>query len=137
MPELGNLEAHLAEVGSLTLDREIDYSLEEVTRESLTAVDEALERIEQGSFGLCTSCGATIASERLEALPWASLCIDCKRTRGARLTEQAWKRLPEVRVGSSPDGLAPISVAEQPLGAGLWQWLSLAAVALARSAPTS
>lgn len=79
VPELGNLEAHLAEVGSLTLDREIDYSLEEVTRESLTAVDEALERIEQGSFGLCTSCGAKIASERLEALPWASLCIDCKR----------------------------------------------------------
>lgn len=40
------------------------------------------------------------------------------------------KRLPEVRVGSSPDGLAPISVAEQRLGAGLWQWLSFAAVAI-------
>lgn len=78
VPELGNLEAHLAEVSSLTLDREIDYSLEEGTRQSLAAVDEALERIANGSFGLCTSCGAEM-SERLQARPWASLCIDCKR----------------------------------------------------------
>ncbi len=40
------------------------------------------------------------------------------------------RQLPEVRVGSSPDALAPISVAEKQLGAGLWQWLSFASVAL-------
>jgi RNA polymerase-binding protein DksA len=78
--ELNSLaEAHLAEAGSLTLDREIDYTLEEAAQERLKEIEVALERIERESFGLCTSCGAEIASERLEALPWASLCIDCKR----------------------------------------------------------
>ncbi len=77
--ELNSLEAHLAEVGSITLDREIDYSLEEVVQEGLAAITAALERIEQGSFGRCVSCGRPIAAERLAALPWASLCIDCKR----------------------------------------------------------
>jgi DnaK suppressor protein len=77
--ELSSLEEHLAEVGTVTLDREIDYSLEEVAHEQLAAVAEALERIEQGTFGLCASCGRPIAPERLAALPWTSLCIDCKR----------------------------------------------------------
>jgi len=79
-PELASLEEpHLAEAGSLTLDREIDYTLEEAAQERLKEIEVALERIERGNYGLCTSCGATIASERLEAVPWASLCIDCKR----------------------------------------------------------
>jgi len=77
--ELSSLEEHLAEAGSVTLEREIDYSLEEVVQERLAAIAEAQKRIDQGSFGLCVSCGATIAAERLVALPWASLCIDCKR----------------------------------------------------------
>jgi len=77
--ELSSLEEHLAEAGSVTLEREIDYSLEEVVNERLTAISEALERIEQGNFGRCVSCAAAIAAERLAALPWASLCIDCKR----------------------------------------------------------
>ena len=77
--ELSSLEEHLAEAGSVTLEREIDYSLEEVVNERLAAISEALARIEQGNFGVCVSCGALIAPERLTALPWASLCIDCKR----------------------------------------------------------
>ena len=77
--ELNSLEEHLAEVGSVTLDREIDYSLEEVAQEGLAAITRALERIEGGGFGSCVSCGRPIAAERLAALPWASLCIDCKR----------------------------------------------------------
>jgi DnaK suppressor protein len=78
-PELAGLEEHFAEVGSVTLDREIDHSLEEVAQEGLVAIAGALERIEQGTFGNCTSCAQSIAPERLAALPWASLCIDCKR----------------------------------------------------------
>jgi RNA polymerase-binding transcription factor DksA len=79
VPELSTLEGHLAEAGALTLDREIDYTLEEATQAHLEAVDLALGKIEQGRFGLCESCSQPIASERLEALPWATLCIDCKR----------------------------------------------------------
>ena len=79
-PDMGSLEeSHLADAGSLTLDREIDYTLEEAAQERLKETEAALERIESGSFGLCTSCGSEITSERLEAIPWASFCIDCKR----------------------------------------------------------
>jgi len=45
----------------------------------LAQIDTALERIQDGSFGTCAKCGKPIAEERLEARPWASLCIDCQR----------------------------------------------------------
>lgn len=80
VPDVGSLEeSHLAEAGSLTLDREIDYTLEEAAQERMKETEMALERIESGKYGRCTSCGLEITSERLEAVPWASLCIDCKR----------------------------------------------------------
>ena len=70
---------HLAETATATLDREIDYTLEENSGQVLTEIDAALQRIEDGTYGTCTNCGQEIPSERLEAYPWASLCIDCKR----------------------------------------------------------
>ena len=70
---------HLAEAATLTLDREIDYSLEENSTGVLKAIDEALARIDEGTFGTCALCGQPIPEERLEALPYATLCIDCKR----------------------------------------------------------
>ncbi len=73
------LDNHLAETATVTLDREIDYTLEENEARVLAAIDAALERIEQGTYGLCASCGKPIAAERLEALPYATQCIECKR----------------------------------------------------------
>jgi RNA polymerase-binding protein DksA len=70
---------HLADSATVTFTREMDYSLEENAGHVLTAIDEALEKIEDGTFGLCTRCGDPIAEERLEAMPYATKCIDCKR----------------------------------------------------------
>ncbi|MDX6514567.1 MAG: DnaK suppressor protein, partial [Gaiellaceae bacterium] len=56
-----------------------DFTLEENAEQVLSAIDAALERIEAGTYGLCTRCGKPISIERLEALPWATLCIDDKR----------------------------------------------------------
>jgi RNA polymerase-binding transcription factor len=70
---------HLAETASVTIDREIDYSLEENETRVLAAIDAALGRIEDGTYGTCERCGNAIEPERLEALPWATLCIDDKR----------------------------------------------------------
>jgi len=70
---------HLAETATATLGREIDYTLGENSGEVLAQIDAALQRIEQGTYGTCTNCGREIRIERLEATPWASLCIDCKR----------------------------------------------------------
>lgn len=72
-------DGHLAETASATLGREIDYTLEENSGEVLAQIDAALERIEDGTYGTCASCGRPIPVERLDAYPWASLCIDCKR----------------------------------------------------------
>jgi RNA polymerase-binding protein DksA len=76
---IGASDNHLGDSAAGTLDREIDYTLEGHSGQVLIQIDAALERIEAGSFGMCTNCGKPIAEERLEARPWASLCIDCQR----------------------------------------------------------
>ena len=48
----------------------------------LAEIDRALARIEDGTYGTCTNCGKEIALARLDAQPWASLCIDCARLNG-------------------------------------------------------
>jgi RNA polymerase-binding protein DksA len=70
---------HLADSATATLNREIDYTLEENSGHVLGALDDALERIENGTFGKCVRCGRQIAEERLEAIPYATRCIDCQR----------------------------------------------------------
>jgi RNA polymerase-binding protein DksA len=70
---------HLGETASATLGREIDYTLGDNAEQVISEIDAALERIEDGSYGTCSSCGEEIPRARLEANPWASLCIDCKR----------------------------------------------------------
>ncbi len=69
----------MADTATETVDRVIDYTLEEHDERLLAAIDEALERIDAGTYGICDNCGAQIAPDRLEAMPWTTLCIDCKR----------------------------------------------------------
>jgi DnaK suppressor protein len=75
----GSADQHMADTATETVDREIDYTLEEHDERMLTAIDGALRRIDAGTYGVCVNCGAQIPAERLEAMPWATLCIDCKR----------------------------------------------------------
>jgi RNA polymerase-binding protein DksA len=77
--EIGASDNHLAETATATLGREIDYTLGENSGQVLAAIDAALKRIDEGTYGTCVSCGEQIRHERLEATPWVSLCIDCKR----------------------------------------------------------
>jgi len=70
---------HLAETATATLGREIDYTLGDNAEHVLAGIDAALKRIEEGTYGTCAGCGTEIPEGRLEANPWASLCIDCKR----------------------------------------------------------
>ena len=72
----------LGDTASITLGREIDYTLGENSQVVLVEIDRALERIAAGTYGTCTNCGNEIAVGRLEAHPWASLCIDCARLDG-------------------------------------------------------
>ncbi len=70
---------HPGDVATITFDREIDYTLEENEERLLAEIDSALERIDEGTFGICQTCGEPIGAERLEAVPHTTQCIDCKR----------------------------------------------------------
>jgi DnaK suppressor protein len=73
------VDNHLAETASVTLDREMGYSLEENEARLLGAIEAALQRIDNGTYGRCERCGNEIEPERLEAIPWATLCLEDKR----------------------------------------------------------
>jgi RNA polymerase-binding protein DksA len=75
---------HLADTATDTYDRELDYTLEENSEHVLAEIEAALKRIEDGTYGQCTNCGRQIPEERLEARPYATLCIDCQRQREGR-----------------------------------------------------
>jgi len=70
---------HLAETASVTLDREMDYTLEEVSTHVLEEIDAALSRLAAGTYGACITCGQRVGEERLAAIPYATQCIRCRR----------------------------------------------------------
>ncbi len=70
---------HLADTATDTYARELDEGLSEDVERVLVEVDAALARLEAGEYGLCRVCGREIGAERLEAVPYATLCIDDKR----------------------------------------------------------
>jgi DnaK suppressor protein len=73
-----NYRDHMADQGSATFERELDMTLEDNVRDALASVRGALARMDAGEYGTCARCGKTIANERLEAIPTATLCISCK-----------------------------------------------------------
>jgi RNA polymerase-binding protein DksA len=73
------LDSHPADSATETLDREIEMTLEDNAGHLLASIDAALVRIDQGTYGQCENCGSGISAERLEALPYATKCIECKR----------------------------------------------------------
>ena len=70
---------HIADSATDTFMRELDDGLEENAEHLLADVNAALARLDDGTYGTCTACGRRIPDERLEAIPWASLCLDDKR----------------------------------------------------------
>lgn len=74
----GGYDEDLADVASTTFEREKSVALESSVQHVLTQVEEALERIEEGTYGRCLRCGNFIDYARLKVLPYATLCIRCK-----------------------------------------------------------
>ncbi len=68
----------LADVASDTFEREKEFAIENSVQELLEQVEEALGRIDDRSYGICEVCGQSIHPDRLRALPYARLCINCK-----------------------------------------------------------
>ena len=74
-------DEEFADTGSFTFARERDLSLAGNARDLIDKVEHALARIDAGSFGRCEACGAAIEAERLDALPYATLCLADARQR--------------------------------------------------------
>jgi DnaK suppressor protein len=86
-------------------DREINFILSDREREKLQLIEEAIERIDEGSYGVCESCESDIAPGRLEAMPFTRLCVSCQaeREKEARQSrrfddERAYRRLGSTEV---------------------------------------
>jgi DnaK suppressor protein len=61
----------------------IHLRLKQTDAKILQAIDEALQRIDKGTFGICRDCGGPIAEARLNAIPWTRVCITCKEKQKA------------------------------------------------------
>ena len=76
---LSNTPLHLADLGTDNYEQEVTLSLLENEDQTLEAIRAAMERIEKGTFGSCERCHKEISRERLKAIPYASLCVECAR----------------------------------------------------------
>ncbi|MDR1024422.1 MAG: TraR/DksA family transcriptional regulator [Treponema sp.] len=68
----------LADIASDDIDRKMIEAIGSQELKRLRLIDSALTRIQQGKYGLCIKCGKRIPQERLEAIPYALMCIECK-----------------------------------------------------------
>ena len=77
--EVASFDEEYADAGTFTFERERDLSLTNNIRDLIEKIDRALERIDEGAYGLCERCGRPIEKARIKALPYATLCIRDKQ----------------------------------------------------------
>ena len=75
---------HMADVATDTYDREFCLSLASSGREQIFELDDALKKIEEGTFGICETCKSSIAKVRLKAVPNARFCVKCQNKQEKR-----------------------------------------------------
>ena len=68
----------LADKAASAYSKELNFSLSDGERNLLILIDEAFPCLDNGTYGTCTNCGATIGDKRLAAVPWTPYCIDCQ-----------------------------------------------------------
>lgn len=76
--DLSTLPMHLADLGTDSFEQDVSLGLMENEHDEIKEIQEAFERIKDGSFGLCENCRKKIPKERLRAIPYARLCVACK-----------------------------------------------------------
>ena len=75
--DLSSMPIHMADIGSDNFEQEFTLSLMESEEDILGRIEVSLERIEDGTYSQCEECGARIPKARLNAIPYATLCIKC------------------------------------------------------------
>lgn len=80
-PNLSSMPIHMADLGSDAYEQEFTLSLMESEEETLGAIEVALQKVEDGTYGKCDGCGGVITKTRLNAIPHTPLCIKCATER--------------------------------------------------------
>jgi len=75
--DLSSMPIHMADIGSDNFEQEFTLSLMESDAGTLGKIEAALERVEDGTYGHCEECGARIPKKRLNAIPYATMCVKC------------------------------------------------------------
>jgi len=79
--DLSGYTVHMADMAADTYDREMNVHIASSEQEVLYQIDDALKRIDDGTFGICEQCNKAVSLSRLKAVPYASLCIECQRAK--------------------------------------------------------
>ncbi len=82
--DLSSMPIHMADIGSDNFEQEFTLSLMENDGGTLTQIEASLERIEEGTYGQCDDCGMKIPKSRLNAVPYATLCVRCAQQQEQR-----------------------------------------------------
>jgi len=77
--DLSGYSYHMADVGTDSFGREMELNIASNENKRIRQIEEALERLEEGTYGTCESCEGKIAVDRLKAIPYTRLCIECAR----------------------------------------------------------
>ena len=83
MNDVNSRQGDLADQASGNNEVHIQLKLKQTDAKILQAIEEALWRIEKGTYGVCRDCGEPIAEPRLRAIPWTRVCITCKEKQSA------------------------------------------------------
>ena len=76
--DLSGYSFHMADMATDNFDREFSLDIASAEQILLNRIDEALQKIDEGSYGTCENCEKPISFKRLKAVPYAKLCIKCK-----------------------------------------------------------
>ena len=96
--DLSSMPIHMADLGTDNYEQEFALGLMDSERKLLQEINDALQRIEQGAYGICEATGKPIAKARLEAKPWARHCVEY-----ARMLEQGLVTKPEQSTSESQE----------------------------------
>ena len=79
--DLSAYTVHMADMAADTYERELSMNMVSAEQEILYQIDDALKRMDDGSYGSCLECHQPVSMSRLKAVPYASLCIECQRAK--------------------------------------------------------
>ena len=94
---VGSGFSDIADKASDALFTELAHGVAELATDDLHRIERAIEKIDRGEYGRCEVCGRHIPPARLRALPFAELCVDCKRQEEGEAEEEAGHRLGQQR----------------------------------------